>query len=437
MNKFYIKTFGCQMNEYDSYIISKVLQSKGNMIESYSLVNANVLILNTCSVREKANGKFLSELGMWRKFKDLNESIIICVGGCVASLEGNNILTKFPFVDIVFGPQSLDKLYEMICEVRLRKVKIINNCFSGLSKFNNVYLIDDIHGVSSYLTIMEGCNKYCTYCIVPYSRGYEKSRSFNSVISEIYLLVMQGVKEIVLLGQNVSSYNGLVYDNTFANLSLLIDYANNIDELCRIKFITSNPIDFNDNLMSSYLRNEKLSDHLHLPLQSGSNKILNLMKRGYSIEEYKDIILKLRKIRSNITISTDIIVGFPGETLEDFENTLKFISDIGFDMSFTYIYSPRPNTLAYDMKDNVTFNEKKRRLKILNDILLKQSCFITDSMVGTVQRVLFYKFDEDKLIGKTDNNRTVFSLGNVDHIGKLCNVFIKGKKNINLYGNLI
>ncbi len=425
------------MNEYDSYIITKVLQDSGFMVEVFDLYEANILILNTCSVREKARDKIYSELGMWKKLKDIRNNIIICVGGCVASLDGYNIFKRAPYVDVVFGPQTLDKLVHMIDESLLKKSKVIDNSFSGISKFNNVFSIDNVKGISSYLTVAEGCSKYCSYCIVPYSRGHEISRSFNSIMSEVYVLAMQGVKEIILLGQNVSSYLGLINSNSFANLSLLIGYINNIDEISRIKFISPNPLDFDDFLISSYEKNYKLSNHLHLPLQSGSNKILNLMKRGYAIEDYRNIICKLKKIRNEITISTDIIVGFPGESNNDFQDTVDFVSEMFFDMSFVYVYSPRLNTLAFNMKDDVSLSEKKRRLNILNGILIDQSNKITNSMLGTVQRVLFYKYDNGKLIGKTDNNRVVILSENHRYVGKSLNVLIKEKNSINLSGNLV
>lgn len=436
MKKVYIKTLGCQINEYDSYIISNLLRKYLNILEVNDINNADICILNTCSIREKAEEKVFSELGLWRKIKK-EKNIIICLGGCVPVIRGKDIYKKVPFVDIIFGPSSLYKLPEMINKVINSGTKVYDISIDNIKKFNHVFEENNTLDISSSLTIIEGCDKYCSYCVVPYSRGYEKSRSFNSIISEIYVLAIQGVKDITLLGQNVSSYNGVMDNNDSCNLSLLLTYINGINGIERIKFISSHPIDFVDDLFKSYVKNHKLSNHLHLPLQSGSDKILNLMNREYDTKSYMKIIETLNNIRPNMTISTDIIVGFPGETDKDFEYTYNFIEKIGFDMSFVYLYSKRPGTFSYNLKDDIELNIKKKRLFLLNKLFTKNSKRITESMIGTVQKVLVYKYENNNLIGKTDNNRTVVICSEENYVGKMINVFIKDKSNFNLIGNLI
>jgi len=439
MKLVYIKTLGCQMNEYDSDIILNVLSKYYNICKTDNINEADFLILNTCSIRERVDEKIFSELGLWNKIKKNVDTSVICVGGCFPIRNKFFFLEKASFVNVVFGPKSLHKLPYMIEKSLKDKKMIIDFSSSNISKFNYVY--NDYYNknkFSSCLTIMEGCNRYCTYCIVPFTRGFEFSRSFNSIISEIYTLVIQGVKEIILLGQNVSSYSGIIDGGKIITFNMLLNYLSKIEGLERIKFISAHPLDFLNYLDLSFIKNINISSHLHLPIQSGSDKILKSMNRNYTISEYKDVINKLKSLRQDLTVSTDIIVGFPGETDKDFDLTTKIIADLNFDTSFVYIYSPRPGTRSFDMIDNVSVTDKKYRLNVLNDLLLKQSRFITERMIGSIQRVLVYKSDFDEIIfGKTDNNRTVIMTGKIDDIGKVYNVFIEKKIKSYLYGCIL
>lgn len=439
MRFVYIKTLGCQMNEYDSDIILNVLKKSYAVCKTDSIQEADILILNTCSIREKVDEKIFSELGLWHKIKKNVKKSVICVGGCFAVRNEDFFLQKASFVNVVFGPKSLHKLPDMIEESLKTQKIVIDFSASNTAKFNYVYDQSDYKNkFSSCLTIMEGCSKYCSYCVVPLARGLEFSRSFNSIISELYTLAIQGVKEVVLLGQNVSSYSGIMDGGHCVTFSSLLNFVTNIEGLERIKFISAHPVDFLNYSDLSFIKNIKISSHLHLPVQSGSDKILKDMNRDYTAAEYRKVVYEFKKLRKNLTISTDIIVGFPGETDKDFDATLKLVSDMEFDTSFVYIYSPRKDTKSIEMVDDVSIFDKKYRLNVLNDLLLKQSRFITEGMIGSVQRVLIYKSDfEGCVFGKTDNNRIVVMLGDISNVGKVYNVFIEKKMKSYLYGYIL
>ncbi|MXP51061.1 tRNA (N6-isopentenyl adenosine(37)-C2)-methylthiotransferase MiaB [Pantoea sp. SoEX] len=437
MKKVYIKTWGCQMNEYDSSKIVDLLQKNQNCIITKESSNADILLLNTCSIREKAQEKVFHQLGRWKHLKKNNNNLIIGVGGCVASQEGEYIIERAPYVDIVFGPQTFHRLPEMLNKFYKTKNAIVDVSFPKLEKFKS-FPKTISHSPSAYISIMEGCNKYCAFCIVPYTRGEEVSRPSIDILLEISELAAQGVREITLLGQNVNAYrwfdekSGKIY--TFANLLRLVASITGID---RIRFITSHPIEFKDDLIEVYKDTPKLASFLHLPVQSGSDRILNLMKRSHTISYYKSIIEKLTKARPNIQISSDFIVGFPGETKYDFDQTINFISEINFDMSFSFLYSPRPGTPATYLPDKVKEEEKKYRLYILQNIINKQAKQWSEKMLGTIQRVLVDKIlhDNESISGKTENNRVVVFNGSSNNIGKFVDVkitdsnihFLKGK----------
>lgn len=426
------------MNEYDSYLIINVLKKELNLDLTNDLNSADILILNTCLVREKASEKVFSLLGRWKKIKDLNKNLIICVGGCLASFNSNELLRRSPYVDLIFGPQSLHKLAFMIKEYLIKKTRMINISFdTKFEKFKYILNNNINKKYSSYVTIIEGCNKYCTYCIVPYTRGFENSRNFNDILSEVYNLSINGIREITFLGQNVNSYFYNLGNNEI-DLSLLMAYVSEINEIKRIKFLSANPLDFDDSMFFCYNNINKLSNHLHLPVQSGSNKVLKLMKRGYTVEFYIDLITKLKVIRPNITFSTDIIVGFPGETDNDFIATLNLIKSLCFDNSFVYIYSPRIGTLSYKMTDSISLKEKKSRLYLINEILFKNSLVITESMINSLQRVLVYKKIENNLyFGKSDNNRDIVFNSKISYIGDIIDVKIIDFNKSFLIGTLI
>ena len=413
------------MNEYDSYLIVNLLQKKLNLSLTDDLNLVDIFVLNTCLVREKASEKVFSQLGKWKKIKEKKQNIIICVGGCLASFNSKDLLAKAPYIDIIFGPQSLHKLPDMIKSYLINKTRLINVSFYGKNeKFSYLPDFGIIKDYSSYITIIEGCNKYCTYCIVPYSRGYENSRTFADILSEVYNYTLNNVKEITFLGQNVNSY--IFNDrNNIIDLPLLLSYVNEIEEIKRIRFLSANPIDFDDKLIFCYSLLSKLSSHIHLPLQSGSNNILKLMKRGYTTEFYLSLVNKLRSARTNITFSTDIIVGFPGETENDFLSTLNLIKKVCFDISFVYVYSPRPGTVSYNMKDNICLEEKKNRLKRVNDLLAINAKLISKSMVGMIQRILVYKsISLNSYVGKNDNNRDIVFYSKISYIGEFIKVKI-------------
>ncbi|MBK4775292.1 tRNA (N6-isopentenyl adenosine(37)-C2)-methylthiotransferase MiaB [Candidatus Pantoea edessiphila] len=437
MKKIYIKTWGCQMNEYDSSKIVDLLSKSHGYIVTKKSENADILLLNTCSIREKAQEKVFHQLGRWKNLKKNNVNLIIGVGGCVASQEGEYILERAPYVDIIFGPQTLHRLPKMINRLYIDKNPIIDISFPKLEKFRS-FPPTISSSPSAFVSIMEGCNKYCTFCIVPYTRGEETSRSSNEILLEISNLAEQRVREIILLGQNVNAYRWFDTDGrvcTFANLLRLVAAIKGID---RIRFITSHPIEFDDDLIEVYRDTPKLVSFLHLPVQSGSDRILNLMKRSHTVSQYKSIVEKLSKVRPNIQISSDFIVGFPGETESDFDNTINFISEMNFDMSFSFLYSPRPGTPAADLPDEVEEEEKKRRLYILQNLINKQAKLWSDRMVGTTQRVLVDKILRDEfetISGKTENNRVVIFNGSYTNMGKFVDVeiidsgihYLKGK----------
>jgi tRNA-2-methylthio-N6-dimethylallyladenosine synthase len=405
----YIKTFGCQMNEYDSGKMRDVLEAAEGMQRTDNPAEADVLLVNTCSVREKAQEKVFSLLGEWRQLKLERPHVVIGVGGCVASQEGEGITARAPFVDLVFGPQTLHRLPAMLKELKQAGRPQIDVSFPENEKFDRLPEARTT-AATAFVSIMEGCSKYCTFCVVPYTRGEEISRSFEQVLAEVERLAAQGVREITLLGQNVNAYAGPMADGTLADLSTLIHFIAGIDGVERIRFTTSHPLDFNDSLIEAYANVPQLNNFLHLPVQSGSDRILAAMKRGHTVLEYKQKLRKLRAVRPDICISTDLIVGFPGERDEDFMATMNLIADVGFDQSFSFIYSRRPGTPAAALPDEVPHEVKQLRLERLQQRLNGQARAISQRMVGSRQRVLVErpaKRNPSQLAGRTDNNRWV------------------------------
>jgi tRNA-2-methylthio-N6-dimethylallyladenosine synthase len=406
---YYIKTFGCQMNEYDSARMADTLHSSLGMTVTDNPAAADVLLVNTCSVREKAQEKVFSLLGEWRALKQQRPGVVIGVGGCVASQEGDGITARAPFVDLVFGPQTIHRLPDMIGESRQRGRSVIDISFPEIEKFDNLPEPRAI-GARAYVSIMEGCSKYCTFCVVPYTRGDEVSRPFRSVIQEVRVLARQGVAEITLLGQNVNAYAGPMDDGARVDLATLIHYVAKVGGIERIRFTTSHPLEFGDSLIEAYASVPQLANHLHLPVQSGSDRVLAMMKRGYTALEFKDKIRRLRAVRPGICVSSDFIVGFPGETERDFEATMKLATDIECDQSYCFIYSRRPGTPAAALPDELTHDDKQQRLARLQALLDAQSLAISQRMVGSTQRVLVErhaKRDANELAGRTENNRWV------------------------------
>jgi tRNA-2-methylthio-N6-dimethylallyladenosine synthase len=424
--RYYIKTFGCQMNEYDSTRMGDVLGAGAGLTATDDPAEADVLLMNTCSVREKAEEKVYSLLGEWRALKKAKPHVLIGVGGCVASQEGEGITKRAPFVDLVFGPQTLHRLPDMIGELKRSGRAVIDVSFPEIEKFDNLPA-PRAEGSSAYVSIMEGCSKYCTFCVVPYTRGDEVSRPFESVLDEVRALAAQGVGEITLLGQNVNAYAGEMADGTVVDLATLIHYVAQIDGVQRIRFTTSHPVEFGDSLIEAYANVPKLANQLHLAVQSGSDRILSAMKRGYTALEFKEKLRKLRAVRPTISVSTDIIVGFPGETERDFEATLKLVRDAHFDQSFSFIYSPRPGTPAASLPDDVPLEVKQARLARLQAQLNEQARAISETMVGTTQRVLverLSKKDKAELAGRTENGRWVNFPGPSTLIGRFVDVDI-------------
>ena len=421
VKKLHIVTHGCQMNEYDSSRMADLLGESHNMVATENADEADVLLLNTCSIREKAQEKVFHKLGRWRKLKEKNPDLVIGVGGCVASQEGEAIAKRAPFVDVIFGPQTLHRLPEMIETQKQDGTVAVDISFPEIEKFDRLPT-PEADGVSAFVSIMEGCSKYCTFCVVPYTRGEEVSRPLADVLSEISALAQQGVREINLLGQNVNAYRGDMPDGSICDLAELITYAADVEGIDRIRFTTSHPVEFSDALIDVYAKVPELVSHLHLPVQSGSDKILMAMKRGHTAIEYKSKIRRLRAIRPDISISSDFIIGFPGETEADFAATMKLIEDIGFDTSFSFVYSARPGTPAADLPDTEDENIKKQRLKILQDRILQHAFEISRRMVGTKQSLLVTgvsKKDPGQLQGRTENNRVVnFSTDNHALIGQ-------------------
>ena len=425
ISKLHIRTFGCQMNEYDSNKMSDVLKHSHGLEVTDDIKQADVLLINTCSIREKAEEKLFHQLGRWKKLKTNNPNLVIGVGGCVASQEGDLILKRAPYVDMIFGPQTLHRLPNMLNEVLDNSDISIDISFPEIEKFD--YLPEPhSEGSSAFVSIMEGCSKYCTFCVVPYTRGEEISRPFNDVIREVESLATQGVKEINLLGQNVNAFRGLMDDGEVADLALLIAIVAQVSGIERIRYTTSHPVEFSERLIQAYAEVPELVSHLHLPVQSGSDKILGLMKRGHTAVEYKSKIRNLKKIRPDISLSSDFIIGFPGETEEDFNNTMKLIDEVGFDKSFSFIYSKRPGTIASSLPDDVKPSVKKHRLSLIQDKLNKNTEEISKSMIGSIQKVLVEGPSKKgpTLSGRTENMRTAHFIGNSDLIGKLVSVKI-------------
>ncbi|MCL5272975.1 MAG: tRNA (N6-isopentenyl adenosine(37)-C2)-methylthiotransferase MiaB [Gammaproteobacteria bacterium] len=436
--KLYIKTNGCQMNEYDSSKMAEVLLESHGLIKTNQVDEADVILLNTCSIREKAQEKVFSQLGQWRDYKAKNPHVVIGVGGCVASQEGAEIIKRAPFVDIVFGPQTLHRLPALLNERLAKKKSVVDISFPEIEKFDHLPA-PRAEGPSAFVSIMEGCSKYCSFCVVPYTRGEEISRPFDDVLAECYQLAAQGVREINLLGQNVNDYRGTMEQGEIADLALLIHYIAAIDGIGRIRFTTSHPLAFSDNLINAYAEVPELANHLHLPVQSGSDRILGLMKRGYTALEFKSKIRKLRKVRPDIRLSTDIIVGFPGETDKDFQDTMDLVHEIGFDTSFSFIYSPRPGTPAANLPDETPLEVKKQRLQILQNRLLMNASRYSQSMIGTTQRILvtgFSKKDNNQLAGRTECNRVVNFEGSEHLIGQFVTLQISDALPNSLRGRL-
>jgi tRNA-2-methylthio-N6-dimethylallyladenosine synthase len=407
--KLFIKTFGCQMNEYDSDKMADVLNASDGFVKTDTPEDADVVLLNTCSVREKAQEKVFSDLGRLRELKLIKPDLVIGVGGCVASQEGDAIVKRAPYVDLVFGPQTLHRLPDLLSQRRATGRPQVDISFPEIEKFDHLPPAK-VDGATAFVSIMEGCSKYCSYCVVPYTRGEEVSRRFDDVLAEVAGLAAQGVREITLLGQNVNAFRGLMADGEIADFALLIEYIAEIDSIERIRFVTSHPKEFTQRLIDTYAKVPKLVDHLYLPAQHGSDRILAAMKRGYTSLEYKSIIRRLREVRPNIAISSDFIVGFPGESDADFEAMMKLIDDIGYDNSFSFIFSPRPGTPAANLQDDTPHDVKLKRLQRLQKVIAENTKKYSEKMVGTVQRILVEgpsKKDPAELQGRSENNRVV------------------------------
>ncbi|MEL6951568.1 MAG: tRNA (N6-isopentenyl adenosine(37)-C2)-methylthiotransferase MiaB [Pseudomonadota bacterium] len=437
--KLYISTYGCQMNEYDSSKMADVLAESHGMTLTQTPEEADVLLVNTCSIREKAAEKVFSELGRWKPYKLAKPGTLIGVGGCVASQEGEAITKRAPFVDIVFGPQTLHRLPELVESARADKKSVVDISFPEIEKFDRLPE-PRAEGPTAFVSVMEGCSKYCSFCVVPYTRGEEISRPFDDVIVECAQLAEKGVREINLLGQNVNAYRGPMYGGELSDLATLIHYVAQIDGIERIRFTTSHPVEFTDSLIEAYANVPKLANYLHLPVQSGSDRTLARMKRGHTALEYKQKIRKLREARPDISLSSDFIVGFPGETDRDFEATMNLIADIGFDQSFSFIYSARPGTPAAALPDEVPMAVKKERLKLLQQRIIQQAAAISRGMVGRVERVLVEKpsrKDPNQLSGRTENMRWVNFDGPASLIGDFADVVITEALPNSLRGRLV
>lgn len=424
--KLYIKTHGCQMNEYDSSRMADVLRDSHAMQTVSSPEDADVLLLNTCSIREKAQEKVFSQLGVWKALKVQRPELIIGVGGCVASQEGEALRERAPYVDLVFGPQTLHRLPMMVNHVLEQRGAVVDVSFPEIEKFDHLPE-PRAEGPTAFVSIMEGCSKYCSFCVVPYTRGEEVSRPFDDVLDEVATLAEQGVREVNLLGQNVNAYRGPMHDGSIADLALLIHYIAAIDGIDRIRFTTSHPVEFSDSLIEAYGEVPELVNHLHLPVQSGSDRILTMMKRGHTALEYRAKIRRLRKLRPQLSLSSDFIVGFPGETDADFDATMQLIDDIGFDTSFSFIYSARPGTPAAGFPDDTPMEVKKSRLARLQARINDMATKISYNMVNTRQRILVYRpsrKDPQMLAGRTENNRVVNFHGPEALIGHFVDVMI-------------
>jgi tRNA-2-methylthio-N6-dimethylallyladenosine synthase len=437
--RLYISTFGCQMNEYDSARMADVLRVSAGLELTDQPGEADVVLLNTCSVREKAQEKVFSHLGQWRLLKLRKPDLVIGVGGCVASQEGEGILERAPFVDLVFGPQTIHRLPDMIAALRATGRPQVDVSFPEIEKFDRLPT-PRAAGATAFVSIMEGCSKYCTFCVVPYTRGEEMSRPFGQVVSEVESLVAQGVREITLLGQNVNAYRGPMADATICDLATLIRHIARIDRLERIRFMTSHPVEFTDALIETYAAVPKLANYLHLPVQSGSDRILALMKRGYTRLEYKQKIRRLRAVRPDISLSSDFIVGFPGETDADFAHTMELITDVGFDQSYSFLYSRRPGTPAAALPDETPHEVKQQRLALLQDRINAQARRISEGMIGSIQRVLVERparRDPRQLAGRTENMRWVNFDGPATLVDRFARVQITEAMPNSLRGRLV
>ncbi len=437
--KLYIKTMGCQMNEYDSDKMADVLRESHGYELTDTPDNADLLLVNTCSIREKAQEKVFSELGRWRALKEKNPGIKIGVGGCVASQEGEGITKRAPFVDVVFGPQTLHRLPEMIEGAAETGSSVVDVSFPEIEKFDCLPE-PRAEGPTAFVSVMEGCSKYCSFCVVPYTRGEEISRPFDDVIAEVASLAQQGVCEVNLLGQNVNAYRGPMHGGEIADLATLIYYVAAVKGIERIRFTTSHPVEFTDSLIQAYAEVPKLASYLHLPVQHGSDRVLAAMKRGHTVLEYKQKIRKLREARPGISLSSDFIVGFPGETDRDFEALMKLIADIGFDQSFSFIYSARPGTPAASLVDDTPMSVKKQRLKLLQTRINQQAMEISRRMVGTTQRILVEKISKkssSQVSGRTENNRWVNFDADPSCIGQFVDVVITEALPHSLRGRLV
>ncbi len=424
--KLFIKTMGCQMNEYDSEKMADVLRESHGYELTDSPDDADLLLVNTCSIREKAQEKVFSELGRWRALKEKKPHVKIGVGGCVASQEGEGITKRAPFVDVVFGPQTLHRLPEMITDAGKKDSSVVDVSFPEIEKFDRLPA-PRADGPTAFVSVMEGCSKYCSFCVVPYTRGEEISRPFDDVIAEVASLAEQGVREVNLLGQNVNAYRGPMHDGEIADLATLIYYVAAVEGIDRIRFTTSHPVEFTDSLIQAYAEVPKLANYLHLPVQHGSDRILAAMKRGHTILEYKQKIRRLREARPDISLSSDFIIGFPGETDRDFEKLMNLVAEIGFDQSFSFIYSARPGTPAASLADDTPLDVKKERLQILQTRINQQAMEISRGMVGTTQRVLVEKLSkksERQVSGRTENMRWVNFDANPSIIGEFVDVVI-------------
>ena len=440
--KVFIRTFGCQMNEYDSDKMADLLAGAEGAVKTDSAEDADIILFNTCSVREKPQEKVFHELGRVRKLKEKNPALLIGVGGCVASQEGGAIVERAPYVDLVFGPQTLHRLPELIAARRASGQAQVDVSFPEIEKFDALPAarVEGEAGSSAFVSIMEGCSKFCTFCIVPYTRGEEVSRPLDDVLGEVAALVAQGVKEVTLLGQNVNAYQGLTAEGDMVDLAFLIETLATIPQLERIRYTTSHPREMTQRLIDVYATTPKLVSHLHLPVQAGSDRVLAAMKRGYTALEYKSIVRKLRAARPDISLSSDFIVGFPGETAEDFEKTMQLIEEVGFDTSFSFLFSPRPGTPAAEMADDTPQELKSQRLARLQKRIEAQAFAISEAMVGTVQRVLVEgraKKDANELAGRTANNRVVNFKGSARQIGQFIDVTITAALPHSLRGEVV
>ncbi len=436
--KLYIKTHGCQMNEYDSDRMAEVLAASHGLELTQDEAEADVILLNTCSIREKAQEKVFSQLGRWKTLKKGKPNLVIGVGGCVASQEGEALVKRAPQVDLVFGPQTLHRLPTLLDQARGTGRASIDISFPEIEKFDHLPA-PGASGPTAFVSVMEGCSKYCTFCVVPYTRGEEVSRPLDDVIVECVRLAEQGVREINLLGQNVNAYRGPMHEGGTADLGLLIHYVAAIDGIDRIRFTTSHPVEFSPSLIEAFRDVPELADYLHLPVQSGSDRVLSMMKRGHTALEYKQKIRRLREVRPDISLSSDFIVGFPGETEKDFEATLKLIEDIGFDASFSFVYSARPGTPASSFPDDTPLAVKKERLARLQALVESQAAAISRGMLGSTQRVLVEgtsKKNAHQLAGRTENNRVVNFDGHPRLVGQFVDVVVTEALHHSLRGRL-